>query len=71
MNDPMMANVKCPYFVSLTKVSLSCEGIECSKNMQWFEKDEQKKAFMEKYCCEKYSDCLFYKALEAKYESTV
>ena len=70
MNDPMTANIKCPYFVALTKVSLSCEGIECGKIMQWFTSDEQKKKYIEKYCIHSESDCPFYKALEAKYDGS-
>jgi len=71
MNDPLMANIECPYFVALTKVSLSCEGIESEKIMQWFMNEDTKREYIQRYCVNKQSDCPIFKALEKKYASTM
>ena len=71
MNDALMAQVSCPYFTTLTKLSISCEGAECAKVMHWFSSREEEEAFVEKYCSKSNSDCPLRKTLEKKYESTM
>ena len=66
-----MPNVKCPFLVGLTKMSISCEGLKCAKNMMWFETDTAKSEYVQRYCNEYPNECPLAKLLEAKYEESM
>lgn len=71
MNDSLAPKIMCPYFINQTKVSVSCEGIESDKLVQWFDGEDKKLKCIEAYCMHYPSKCPVQIALEKKYESTM
>ena len=64
-------NIKCPFLIGVTRMSISCEGIESSKNVMWFESEEIKRSYLESRCYEYPNKCPIAKLLEAKYEESM
>ena len=70
MNDSLTPKIKCPFFVNMTKLSISCEGIESDKLVQWFLTDDQKIEVIENYCNYYPNGCHLAHILEAKYDNS-
>ena len=62
------ADIKCPFFTSETEKSIRCEGaVNGSLNTLKFDNDEDKMAYIEKYCTNYPNNCHICKAADAKY----
>lgn len=63
------ALIKCPFYKSMTKVSISCEGItdDCITKLL-FTSAKKMELHREIFCDSKYKNCEIYQMLEKKYE---
>lgn len=63
------ADVKCPFFLSSSKRTISCEGItdDCTTTLN-FSSREKRNAQLRIFCADKYEYCEIYRMLEEMYE---
>lgn len=67
-NKEINAKALCPFFITESKKSITCEGIIAEQNVTRFTSEEEKKAHQEQYCTKYYCEnCKIYKALSEKY----
>lgn len=65
----LSTDVKCPYYKDDKGQKLICEGIDKGCNMHFqYEKSEQKKHRMRKYCTSDFRKCGLYQVLEKNYQ---
>ena len=58
----MLAEVKCPFFVSETEKCLSCEGVEIdTRNTMRFTDGKEKLKYMRKHCVNFPNNCPVFK----------
>ena len=61
--------IRCPFFVTMAKQSISCEGITDDSIIKLiFSSPKGMKLHRSVFCGEKYECCEIYRALEEKYE---
>lgn len=64
-----LGDIKCPFFNSITKVSISCEGMDtANRNVMWFASEDEKADFVEKHCNLYPNNCPVAKRIEEKYK---
>ena len=65
----VLPNVQCPYFISVTEKSISCEGVEHSKSVvQKFSTKELTQCHLQKYCYRYPNKCPIARIIDEKYE---
>lgn len=75
----MEANISCPFFLRYNKkihvgnITITCEPLEdnlgfAMTTKQAFQNEEERRAYMELFCCDGFEDCPMYKAILAKHE---
>lgn len=63
------ADAKCPFFITVEKNSVVCEGItDCSKNVTMFSRKQEFKAHFNIFCRNHYENCEIYRMLMEKYK---
>lgn len=66
-NSTGNVNTKCPYYISETEQSITCEGIqEKMKNVIRFQNKSEKKTYQEEYCAKYPNGCRLSKVLNEK-----
>ena len=64
------ADIRCPYFTSITEKSIRCEGVEYGiGNTMRFDSASIKNDYIERFCVHFPNDCVICKAAAAKYEN--
>jgi collagenase-like PrtC family protease len=65
----MTADIKCPFFSSITEKSISCEGMDSScRNVMWFVTEQERYQYVQKHCFNYPNECPIALEVEKKYE---
>lgn len=68
-NEYTSKEALCPFYSCEVPQVVKCEGVEPGTALHIaFDDRYHKSSYKEQFCCGKYSACLLYKMLEAKYE---
>ena len=70
MSDERDYGVQCPYYITDTKQTITCEGfIRGSSVIQRYNKIADRKQQMKIFCCNHYKNCELYRMISSeKYE---
>ena len=70
MSDERDYGVQCPYYITDTKQTITCEGfIRGSSVIQRYNKIADRKQQMKIFCCKHYKNCELYRMISSeKYE---
>ena len=70
MSDERDYGVQCPYYITDTKQTITCEGfIRGSSVIQRYNKIADRKQQMRIFCCKHYRNCELYRMISSeKYE---
>ena len=70
MSDERDYGVQCPYYITDTKQTITCEGfIRGSSVIQRYNKIADRKQQMKIFCCKYYKNCELYRTISSeKYE---
>lgn len=67
--DYKEVDVKCPYFRSMSKYCVRCEGIIPESTVEHhFRNVEDKDFHLDGWCCDKFEYCESYEAINKNYE---
>ena len=68
-NEYTSKEVLCPFYSCEVPQMIKCEGVEQGTALHMaFDTREHKGKYKVQFCCDRYTTCLLYKMLEAKYE---
>lgn len=68
-NEYTSKDALCPFYSCEVAQMIKCEGVEQGTALHVaFDTREHKTSYRDKLCCDKYTRCILFKMLEAKYE---
>ena len=68
-NEYTSKEALCPFYSCEVAQMIKCEGVEQGTALHVaFDTRDHKGDYRDKFCCDKYSRCMLFKMLEAKYE---